>query len=156
MLDVRRMEIGGAPPMSPEEMSEVFGRLLCLGFGLDVPLSFPKVALAAVGVFVVLMRGIRILRRERDDSWVFFGMAIMGAPLMLLIASRPGFIYERYFFLPFLFFLILFAYVLADLARHRMAGKIGAGVVAAVMVVGNFGEVVEFVEDGGRGNFREV
>src|SRR5207253_6646299 len=109
---------------------EVVGRLLC--FGLGAPFSFVSAALAVVAFLAVLARGFQILRRDGDDSWVFFAMATVGGPLTLL-ARQPGFIYERYFFQSFLFFLLLLAYVLDDLARRGAAGKVAAGGVAGLI-----------------------
>jgi hypothetical protein len=151
LLDVRGMQYGGG---DSEPLATVVGRLLAssLGMGLDVQLSFPKVAVAVVVAFVVLMRGFQVLRSDGDDSWVFFGIAIVGGPLVLLPRTL-AFVYERYYFLPLLFFLILLAYVLADLARRAILGKIAAGVILLLLAVGNFGEVMDFVEGGGRGHF---
>src|SRR5262249_12255504 len=71
-----------------------------------------------------------------------------------VLATRSSFVYERYFFLPFLFFLMLLAYVLADLARHTAQGKVVAGVAVGLICAGNLGEIVDFMRDGSRGDFR--
>jgi hypothetical protein len=147
LTDVRGMQLGGGPPIPVEE---VLGRLLC--FGLGVPFSFWGVLIVVIVVVAVYVRGVQMLRLEMDDSWAFFAMATLGAPLMVL-AARPPFIYERYFFLPFLFFLLLFAYVLADLAQRSLPGRIAAGVVLLLISTANFGEIMEFVQGGGRGDF---
>jgi hypothetical protein len=147
LLDVRRMEIGGAPPTW---LPEILGSLLCRGVGLPyTPLLAILVAGLALSVFAA---GLQLLRRQADDSWVFFAMAIVGSPLLLLL-MRPPFVYERYFFLPLLFFLLLLGYVLADLARRFRAGIVLSLAVAAAMLLGNVALLSEFVHGGGRGEF---
>ena len=148
------MQIGGG---DSDGLATVVGRLLCssLGLGLDTEPSFAKVAVAVVVVFAVFVQGFQLLRRAHDDSWVFFAMAMVGGPLLLLPRTW-AFVYERYYFLPLLFFLLLLAYVLAELVRRSPLGKVVAGVVLALMAVGNFGEIMDFVENGGRGDFRKA
>jgi hypothetical protein len=146
--DIRGMQLGGGDSLP---LYVTVGRLLCVGLGASF--SLLNGALAAVACFAALARGWSVLRRDGDDSWVFFLMATVGGPLMLL-ARQSGFIYERYFFQSFLFFLLLLAYVLADLARRGAAGKVVAGAAVGLICAGNLGEVVDFVNGGGRGHFR--
>jgi hypothetical protein len=103
------------------------------------------------------------LRREGSDEWVFYGMAIVGAPLLLLgkavvaalLGQTPMFLYERYFFIPLAFFLLLLAHVLAVVARRSVAGRLVVAAALLIICAGNVHRVVEFTE-GGRGQFREV
>jgi hypothetical protein len=150
LADVRGMEIGGGPSIP---VAVVLGRLLCFGFG--VPFTPALGVFVAALVLAVLLRGLQLLRRAGDDSWVFFAMATVGAPLMLL-AIRPQFIYERYFFLPWLFFLVLLAYVLADLARRVPLGAVAAAALLVGTTAGHVLEVEAFVSGGGRGQFIEA
>ena len=66
--------------------------------------------------------GLVQLRREGSDEWVLYGMAIVGTPLILmgkvLLGPTPLFLYQRYFFIPFAFFLLLLAHLLAVAARR--------------------------------------
>ena len=153
-FDVRKMQYGGGPS---DSLATVLGRLLCssLGLGLDAQPSFPLVAVAVVIAVAVLVRGFQVLRRAQDDSWVFFVTAIVGGPLLLLPRTQL-FVYKRYYFLPLLFFLLLLAYALADLARRLTAGQVVAGVALALLALGNFGEIMDFVEHGGRGDFHKA
>ena len=159
LVDVRHMQYGGGPS---DPVATVLGRLLCssLGLSLDRQVSFLMVAVVAAITFAIFVQGFQTLRRAQDDSWVFFVMAIVGGPLLLLPrtlqvgnADQGPFVYERYFFMPLLFFLVLLAYVLADQARRLKAGPVLAGVVLVAIAGGNFGEILDFVENGGRGKF---
>jgi hypothetical protein len=150
VVDVRGMQIGGAPTTS---ITDVLGRLLC--FDLGMPFTPVFAVVAAVLAAAVLVRGVEMLRGEGDDSWVFFATAIVGAPLMLLLA-RPAFVYERYLFLPSLFFLVLLGYVLADLARYVSFGTVAAVVAVLGITAGNLLEIESFVAGGGRGRFLEA
>jgi hypothetical protein len=158
LTDIRGMQLGGGPVLPPWE---VVGSLLARGLGLPFSqqLMWPVLLLG----LAITALGLWLLHREGCDEWVFYGMAIIGAPLALLgkavvaalLGQTPMFLYERYFFIPLAFFLLLLAHVLAVVARRSVAGR--AVVVAALLVIctGNVQRVVEFVE-GGRGQFREV
>jgi hypothetical protein len=161
LTDVRGMQLGGGPVVPPWE---VVGSLLARGLGLPFSpetawLSWPIVALG----LVVTAVGLWLLRREGSDEWVFYGMAIVGAPLLLLgkavtavlLGQTPTFLYERYFFIPLAFFLLLLADVLAVVAQRSVAGRVVVTAALLVSCAGNVYRVVEFVE-GGRGQFREV
>ena len=148
------MTFGGGPSIP---LYAVLGRLLCFSLGMPfLPQFAVFAALCAVAVFA---RGLQLLRREGDDSWVFFSMAIVGAPLILVLPlalAEGAFVYERYFFLPLLFFLVLSCYVFADLMRCGPVCRTVAVVVLALIVAGNSWKISEFINDGGRGRFAEA
>jgi hypothetical protein len=154
LTDVRGMELGGGPVLPP---LEVVGSLLARGLGLPFkPEAVGPVLLLGLAVTAL---GLWLLRREGSDEWVFYGMVIVGAPLVLvgkvLFSPAPMFLYERYFFIPLAFFLLLLAHVLTVLARCSVAGRLLVTAVVLVVCAGNVWRVAEFVE-GGRGAFREV
>ena len=159
--DIRGMELGGGPILPPQD---VLGSLLAHGLGLPFTygnawIAWPVLLLS----LVVTLFGLWLLRRAGDDEWVFFGMAIIGAPLVLmgkalfgsLLGQAPLFLYERYFFIPFAFFLLLLSHVLAVLARRSIAGRLLVAVVLLIVCAGNIWRVVEFSQ-AGRGSFRDV
>jgi hypothetical protein len=157
LTDLRGMELGGGPIIAPRD---VVGSLLARGLGLPFAPETVWVSWALLlGGLAITAFGLWILRREGSDEWVFFAMAIVGAPLIVvfkaLVSPGPTFLYERYFFIPFAFFLLLIAHVLAVAARRSMAGK--AFVAAALLFVctTNVWRVWDFAESG-RGAFRDV
>ena len=162
LTDIRGMELGGGPVLPPWE---VVGSLVARGLGLPFShemawISWPVLLLG----LAVTLAGLWLLRREGSDEWVFYGMAIVGAPLILLgkallgelVRQPPQFLFERYFFIPFTFFLLLLAQVLAAIAKRSNIGRIGVALVLLSFSVGNVWRVGEFVAEGGRGAFREL
>jgi hypothetical protein len=162
LTDIRGMELGGGPVLPAWE---VVGSLLAHGVGLPFShetawISWPVLL---VGLGITLF-GLWQLRREGSDEWVFYGMAIIGAPLVLvgktlfseLLGQPPMFLYERYFFIPFAFFLLLVAHVLAVVAQRSMLGRVAVVVALLLVCVGNVWRVGAFVAEGGRGSFRDV
>jgi hypothetical protein len=146
LLGVRGMELGGGPPAGT---AEVLGRLL--GFGLGGPgegwPALPWVLLAA-GVFVV---GVRLLAAEGSDEWVFFAVVVAGAPALFLV-KRPPFLFERYFLIPFVFFLVLLSHVLGASWRRRGAARLAAAGVLTAVVLGSAWHAAGFARSG-RGQF---
>ncbi len=158
LTDVRGMELGGGPVLAPWQ---VVGSLLVRGLGLPwSPASAWVSGPVLLAALAVTLLGLWLLRREGCDEWVFYGMAIIGSPLILLGKVLFGltsmFVYERYFFIPFAFFLLLLAHVLAVIARRSGAGRVAVVALLLLIGVGNVWRVTEFVAEGGRGAFRDV
>ncbi len=147
---IRGMEVGGGPPAGT---LEVLARLV--GLGLGGPAggweSLPF-AVAAVGL---LAGGLIRLRREGDDVWAFFAVTVVASPALFLLFRRQEFLFERYLFVPFTFFLLLSALPLATLLRRGGAARLAALALLAVFLVGNAWTVGNFVA-AGRGQFHEA
>jgi hypothetical protein len=148
LVDVRRMQFGGGPP---QPASLVVARLLSLGLGVA-----PSAAAAAVVVFTVLtlIFGLRQLAREREGLGLFFGTVIVGSPALFLL-GKPAYLFERYFLISFVFFLLLLSFVLGALRRRSRAGSFLAVLVMLAIVGGGTMRVVAF-ERGGRGHFLDA
>jgi hypothetical protein len=142
---VRGMELGGGPPAST---ADVLASLA--GVGLGGRAALPWLLAAAV----VIVWGLRLLVRAGDDAWVFFAIAVVAAPATFLL-KRPPFLFERYFLIPFVFFLVLLAHVLGDLWWRGTLGRVAAAGLLAAFVAGNLLHIEEFVRHG-RGRFHEA
>jgi hypothetical protein len=150
LLCIRKMEVGGGPAVPP---AAVLGSLV--GVGLGGPAEgwqvLPWVALAC-GLFGV---GLRRLAREGGATWVFFAVAVVASPALFLI-PRPPFLFERYFLIPFVFFLLLAGHVLGTLWRQGwLARRLLALIVLTAILAGNTAHVLDFVR-AGRGEFRQA
>ena len=110
---IRGMHIEGGPPSVAEEM------LLSL---VSRGLGGPGAGWLAVGVamtgLALFAAGLARLIRAGDDVWVFFAVAVLASPLLVLV-RRPPFLFERYFALPWVFFLIVLAHGLKGLLPTR-------------------------------------
>jgi hypothetical protein len=149
LLDIRRMDLGGGPPLPT---SVVLGRLISLGLGgSPLPMWFLPLAVCAV---VALGAGLRLLARDTDHVWLFFAVAIVGSPALFLL-GKPAFLFERYFLISFVFFLLLLSFVLGFLWRNARGGAIFAAAATLGMVAGSIGQIVDF-ERGGRGHFLDA
>jgi hypothetical protein len=149
VFDVRRMELGGGPPQP------VSGVLLSLvGRGLGAAGEGWTAWLAAAFAAVTFAAGLWLLRRDPHGTGLFFA-AVVGVPALLLAARRPPFLFERYLLLPFVFYLLLLAYVLGDFYRRSRAGRFLVPAVVLLIAAGGLAEVRDFVR-GGRGRFQEV
>jgi len=103
---LRDMEIGGGP-IFPWWNVLAQAAALLMGFP-EVP-GFPGVA--AAGVLVVVVAGVVWLLRERDPQGWFFLTMLGLAPALLVILTRPTYLYFRYFVLCFPFFYLLLAHL---------------------------------------------
>ena len=150
LLSIRGMELGGGPSIAT---SEVVASLLGLGLGGPAG-GWPVVPwLIAAGLLFAL--GLALLIREGSDVWVFFAVAVVGLPVLFLV-RRPPFLFERYFMIPYVFFLLLSAHVLGALWRQRgWQRRLLALLVLTAIMAGNIAHVRAFVE-AGRGEFRQA
>ena len=149
MVDLRWMQLGGAPP---QPTSLVVGRLLSLGLG-GPPSSawtWPIIVIAVL----VFAAGLRFLAREKQHLGVFFTAVVVGSPALFLL-GKPAYLFERYFLISWAFFLLLFAYVLGRLWRHSTTGAFIAGFSTLAITAGSITQIAEF-QRGGRGHFVEV
>ncbi len=149
LVDIRRMDLGGAPPAP---VYVVVGRLVSLGLGGSdsAAWSLPLLAFAVV----VLGLGLRLLARQDRHSWLFFAVAVVGSPALFLL-GKPVYLFERYFLISFVFFLLLLSYVLGAWWRRSRGGALLAALAALGMVIGSIVQVVDF-ERSGRGHFLDA
>jgi hypothetical protein len=75
------------------------------------------------------------------------------APAVLALLAPPELLYERYFLLPLAFWLLLLAWVLADLLRHGVGGRVIALLVLVVVCAGNLLHTARLMRLG-RGSYR--
>ncbi len=144
-VDIRSMKFGGGPV---QPTSLVLGRLLGLGLGV-APSSAARMA-ATIFAALTLAIGLRRLAREDQRLGVFFAAAIVGSPALFLL-GKPAYLFERYFLIPFVFFLLLLGFVLGALWRHSRAGACFAAVISLAVAGGGTAQVLAF-ERGGRGH----
>jgi hypothetical protein len=168
LLAVRGMEIGGGPETPT---SDVLRRLISLGLGGPAGDWGWVVVAVAVGVLVMglsLMgrsepeaqaRDSRTLacasgseRGNNGDVWTFFAAAVVASPALFLI--RPQVLFERYFLIPFVFFLLLVAFVMGDLWRRRALRPVVLALLVGYLA-GNAWQVKAFAGSG-RGEFGEA
>ncbi len=149
LLDIRRMDLGGGPDLP---WSAVLGRLLSLGMGGPATSAwFLPMTFSAAAVFAL---GLRLLARDEANSWLFFAVAVAGSPALFLL-GKPAYLFERYFLISFVFFLLLLSYVLAALWRRSRRGAFVAAAAALVMAAGSVRQIVDF-ERGDRGHFLDA
>ncbi len=160
LVSLRGMDVGGGPP---EATANVLARLVSMGLGgpADGVAMLPWL-IAAVVLFGA---GLWLLAKEPGQIWAFFAVAVVGSPALFLLGLtlRPGehFLFERYFLIPFVFFLLLSAHVLGTLCRatrerpHGWVRRIVASVVLLAVLAGGLWHVRGFVQ-AGRGEFHEA
>jgi hypothetical protein len=151
LVSVRGLEVGGGPPAST---TAVLGRLLTLG--LARPGFFWLEIVCGLFALLVVTRGIWRLWREGNDQYLFFLVTVVACPAAFLI-RRPPFLFERYFLIPFVFFLILLAQELGEGAKPQAAKWQRALVLGVLALVAgcNVWNVADFVR-AGRGRLFEA
>lgn len=149
LLCVRGMEIGGGPPAA---VGAVAARLVSVGLGgPDAGGAMALWLLAGVTLFIA---GLWLLYRAGRDEWLFYLVAVVGSPALFLLRPPP-FVFERYFLICFVFFLLLTAHVLAALWRMGEVGRWLSGFLLAAFLAGNTVHVERYVA-AGRGEFHQA
>jgi hypothetical protein len=151
LIDVRHMQLAGGEPYVT---ANVVANTLALAIGnlADAPVFVYLAALSAVAAAVAALI---ILWREQSDLCVFFAVTVFLSPALLLVITRPTFLYERYFYVSFVFLLILFSYLFGKAAQRSWTGGRLAVVALTIVVLGNVKLTYEFVHLG-RGHFLDA
>ena len=105
-LFLRDMVVGGGPVY---RVWEVVGEAGVLLLGLPESPVFRVVGL--VGVLALVGLGAASLYRDGDRQAPFYVTMLLTAPALLLLLTRPRYLYFRYFVLCFPFFLLLISYL---------------------------------------------
>jgi hypothetical protein len=154
LASIRGMVVGGGPPATT---ADVLARLIGVGMG-GVPEGWACLPFVLAAI-LLLGGGLWLLWRQGNDVWAFFAVAVVGSPGLFLagraLSGKPEFLFERYLFVPLVFFLLVSALALGALLRRGGVAR-GAGVVVlAVFLAGNARTVIRFLETG-RGQFHEA
>jgi hypothetical protein len=110
---------------------------------------------AATLVLIGIVAGLWLLWREQADLAVFFAIAIFVAPALVLAWQTPEALFPRYFYLPFLFVLLLFSFLLARLFESEHEGRVCALVALLVYLGGNLYSTGKFLAIG-RGHYLDT
>jgi hypothetical protein len=165
VVAVRGMEKGGGPPAST---FEVLGSLI--GHALGGPAGWWSLPWVLVAM-ILFVRGAWQLWREGSDLWVFFLTTCVLAPGLYLV-FRPLYLFERYFFVPLTFFLLLAAYAQVragmplrgstpepafdrEAAEHDRRSAASSVILLLIFLMGNGDAVWKFTKTG-RGDFHEA
>jgi hypothetical protein len=145
-VNVRHMDIGGG---ENRPLLEVVWETVGVAVGLPAsPVVAAVVAAAVIGELVAA-------RKEWSGEWVFFVVACLIGPAVLLAAGRRDDHYPRYFLVAVPFVLLLLARVLARGLRSGDLVRLVCGVAVLAFVVGNGARVADFLRHG-RGHYREA
>lgn len=150
-VDVRAMQIGGGDAY---RMLDVIASALALAGGCYAEQP-SLVMLAAAAVAVVAIAGIVALAREGSNLWIFFLAGFIAAPALLLTASRPTLLYERYFYLNLLYFLILASFLAGRLIDRGGLARWLAVAGILLLVGGNAALTADFLRIG-RGHYLDA
>ncbi len=151
LTDVQYMAVGGGPTYSLEA---VVSETLALSVGgASVEVLFGLAALTAT-VVTAGAAGIALasLWQARSDLWIFFGVAIFGSPLLLLIAHRPEYLHVRYFYINIVLLLVLCSYLLGRIYRSESGGPVLFAIAIALFIAGNVSNLYDFARFG-RGQY---
>ena len=141
---------GGDPNVSINVIAHTLA--LSVGSFAEQPLYVLLAGLLAAAAAVAAVVG---LRRERADLWVFFAVTVGFSPALLLLVTRPPFLYERYFYISYTFLLLLFSYLLGRAAQRRWMGESVAAIALTILVLGNIKLTSDFLSVG-RGHFLDA
>jgi len=151
LFHVRNMTIAAG---THSALGDVAGRVAALALGSDATVAHGVViaSIAVAGLFAVAIARLCV---ARDDVWVFFLVAILLAPLALFDVRKTHVLYERYFYVNLLLFLLLAASLVAWLWRVHSAGRWLAAAALTAFVVANGSLNREFLQYG-RGHFSDA
>ncbi len=149
-VDLRHLTIGGRNEYS---IPGVAATTAAYTLGLPVAGFGPWVALVlAAGL---CMAGLTALRRQGADEWIFYLVAIVISPALLLALRQPDALFERYFLVCATCLLILLASLLGRALAGGRAIRAMALCLAAAWTTGNLIHL-NTLTTYGRGSYREA
>jgi len=128
-------------------LSDVLIHAASLAVG-STNLSAAGLALSAFVAFMVGGAAIYRLSKEEPDLWIFFAAIIFFVPALMLSVLRPPVLYERFFYINILFFLLAASFLLSRLWRSPGIGQSLAAVATLVYVAGNATHIYDVVSSG--------
>jgi hypothetical protein len=128
-------------------LSEVLARTLTLGIGgiTQVPLALFSGALLALAAGVA---AIYLMSREESDLWIFFAAVIFFVPAVMISVLKPVVLYERFFYVNVLFFLLALSFLLSRLWQLGTWGRVGMGVALLLFLLGNLAHALAVIHWG--------
>ncbi len=103
----------------------------------------------------ILVAGIWLLRGQRPDLCIFFPVAIVVFPVLLVAIRGSDVIYVRYFIIAIALLLLLFSFVLARLYERGPLGKAACATLLVLFVALNGLHAAKLFEYG-RGRYSEA
>jgi hypothetical protein len=151
VVDLRHMTPGGGGPFSSLSVT-----LDVLSLAIGGSDSGALRLAAGLTAAVLVLAGLRWLRKSGDTLWVLYGVAMVAFPSFLLVVARPPFFFPRYFLIPIALFQLLLAFLLARMwhegGRAGRAAVLGALLLIATANAARFAEFWAL----GRGHYREA
>ncbi len=143
------MITGGGPIYTVWNVIEQVAALL-LGFPQEPAFQ----VIAVICVTGLLAKGTQMLHRNGDEEWLFYPIVLIFAPLLMVILTRPEYLYARYFVVCFPFFYLLLSRLLGLWWRSGFERKRWLVIAVVVLLLlghaqGSF-QLLTF----GRGNYR--
>ncbi|MDY6825412.1 MAG: hypothetical protein SWH68_16690 [Thermodesulfobacteriota bacterium] len=153
LLFIQPMVVGGGPVYGS---ARVAGQTAAMLMGIPDTATGRTAALAGAGV--ILIAGSFLLYRRKDRLWVFFPLMLIVVPVLVIVITRPTFLYFRYFMVCLPFFFLLLARLLAGIyrflgARWRLRANVIIALVTGVFITGHATRIIPLVQEG-RGHYR--
>lgn len=110
--------------------------------------------LAVFAVVVLTAEIVQQIKAKQEDAWFFF-ILVLVAPVILLVVFRPEVFVVRYILLSIFFAYFVFVKFLARLLRRDFAGRVIAGVILGLYILGN-ANMLDKLYRHGRGQYAQA
>ena len=144
---IRHIQVFGA---NRSVFFDVVAQTAAFVLGLPRDPLWSRTALAIAAAIVII--GIRLLWRRKDDSWVLMAMLCAGAPAVMTILTTPEFVLPRYFMVPATGVLLLAALLLGRMFDRTRRGRVMSVLVVIIILFANSRDTARLLFDG-RGQY---
>lgn len=151
LVDIRELEVNGGST----SLSLMQGYRTALAWILGTLNSWMAVSIVCYFALFILGVGVGMLWREKDDSAMFYPLAILIFPLVQAGFSPAAIYYVRYFIVGGIFVLLLFSWLLADLYRRGGSWRV-VSLIALIGYTGLNGVNIGDLLRHGRGQNKEA
>ena len=95
------------------------------------------------------------LFRQKRFEWIFFGLVLFVAPVLVVFLLHPKYLYVRYFMVSFPFFYLLLAFIFAEWFRKSAMTRMVPVLLILAITTGHLLKVATLLNSG-RGNYRRA
>ncbi|UCD65303.1 MAG: hypothetical protein JSW69_04525 [Deltaproteobacteria bacterium] len=145
---IQHLTLGGGPVYNKIDVLYNIGSFI---------LGLPAQNIVRISGFIFLLlssvTAIISLYKSRDHLWIFFTGILFIVPALLILVTKPSYLYFRYFIICFPFYYLLLSYLFGRIYQAKLkSGTYAVVLIVTTLMVGHTFKILPLLKYG-RGNY---